>query len=272
MSAHIQINRPQECFDLKRRVARSSGILIRTHQVLGVIGIPKDDWECLDDREWSNLLSRSAALSRDSVTAIDLRGGAFQELSSTHQALLEAFRCEPPFDAHHPVRDLIDQAITCALVSVERVMGKRLKAFLHARLAINAPFLESTGYNVQTRSFMGLHYDRYKSYEPEDDACFQLIGLNLGLCERSFCFSRFSPSAVGRRRKLHGQQGHALDDSASGIGSFLPFHENEPIYRMTLEPLQAYIAPTQCIIHDGMTNRKGLADVSLFIACQFHDG
>lgn len=271
MSTQIQINRPQEWFDLKRRVTRNNGILIRKHHVLGLIGIPKDDWELLDDLELSNLLSRSTALSRDSVTAVDLRGGAFQELSNTHQALLEAFRCESPLDAHHPVRDLLDQAITCALVSVERVIGRRLKTFLHARLAINAPFLESTGYNVQTRSFMGLHYDKYKSYEPEDDACFQLIGLNLGLCERSFCFSRLSPGAVASKRKIHGQEDRSLDDSASGIKSFLQFHENEPIYRITIEPLQAYIAPTQCIIHDGMTNRKGLADVCLFIACQYHD-
>lgn len=273
MKDKILVNRFQEFLNLERQLTRSDGFLVKKHPQIGYICTPKHNWEFLDNVELSELLTMNSPLSRNLVTVVDLeeKDSDKGNLSITHHALMDALNFGDLRDSCHPIRNLIDQAVVNTLVNIEKTIGRKTRKILHARLAINEPFLESSAYNIQKRSFMGLHYDKYKNYQPEDDNVYYLVGINFGPCERFFCFSRLSPKSVAEKRKIHGQEYCALDDSTSGVGSILRFYTNEPIYRITIDPLQAYIVPTQCIIHDGMTNEKNLTDICLFIACQFHD-
>lgn len=273
VTAQILVNRFQKFFDLKQQMTRSDGILVRKNQKIGYTYTPKNKWLFLNDVELSVLLTENSPLSRNLVTVIDLgeKDNSKESLSTIRHMLMEALKYGDPRDSNHAIRDLIDQAVVYTLAGVERIVGKRLKKILHARLGFNKPFLKSSAFNMKERSFMGLHYDKYHDHKPEDDNIFYLIGLNIGLCERFFCFSGLTTNSIAEKRKILGQGNYVLDDSTSGVGSILKFYGNESIYRITIDPLQAYIVPTQCIIHDGMTNGKGLADICLFIACQFYD-
>lgn len=260
----------QSSLDLEKLITKSTGIIVENDFSIGEIAISKNDWCPLSKIELSNLIKYRDSISKDDISIIGLNNTDVDGLSKIRLLLLNNLH-EAVFSQNsHTVRYLIDEAIVHCLASVEMVTKKRIKKLLHARLGINPPNLRSTAFNVQNKTFMGLHYDKYKKHSSDNDI-FHLIGINFGLCERFFCFSRLLPCAFSSRQTETYQQEKVPDSSVTGIGSYLSLLYNEPIYRIKIEPLHAYIAPVQRIIHDGMTNQRGMVDICLFIAVKFYE-
>ncbi|MBA5862210.1 MAG: hypothetical protein GDA65_05830 [Nitrospira sp. CR1.1] len=271
MASRILANFPQKSTQLEGKVAQNDGVLIRKHEKLGLVYTPRDNWTFLNDRQLSEILAPKSSISKTSVTVLNLGAIATTDLCNVHKALSTTSCFGNPEDCANPIRKLIDIAAVNTVSTIENLIGRCLKKILHVRLALNRPYLESSSYNLQAQSFMGLHYDKFKNYTVGGSDLFYLIGLNLGVCERYFCFSRLLPNKIAESQSGQDTNRLTIDESACGLGTALQFYSGDPIYRIAIAPLEAYIVPTQCIIHDGMTNRKGLIDKCLFIACQFHD-
>src|SRR5262249_53126745 len=115
-------------------------------------------------------------------------------------------------------------------------------------------FLRSTDGEIdeKTKRFVGLHVDDWSKEGLGDRVEAQnRIMVNVGLEARYFLFL---PISIGRLVESLGD-----DEIMPGIGGtgvsrrYLSLHPELPIWRLRIELKEAYIAPTENIVHDGST-------------------
>ncbi|EKU99393.1 hypothetical protein Lepto7375DRAFT_1420 [Leptolyngbya sp. PCC 7375] len=136
-------------------------------------------------------------------------------------------------------------------------------------LTVNAPGLRTVTYNREIRKYIGLHLDSWdklplsKRHTGTNRIC-----LNLGFEDRYFLFVDLTLLEIAQRidsqcpvsRKIS-----AASKSEWVRQQFFKQYPKYPMVKVRVAPGEAYIAPTESIIHDGCTLGKKFADVILTI-------
>jgi hypothetical protein len=125
--------------------------------------------------------------------------------------------------------------------------------------------------NQNTDRYIGLHVDTFYSREiemrPNSPA---RICCNLGSEERFLLFVNLTLSKMVGLLDDVGNQDPGRHDTGRGLAiSFLTAFPHYPVTRIRLAPGEAYIAPTENMVHDGSTEGKREADITLTILGDF---
>jgi hypothetical protein len=138
-------------------------------------------------------------------------------------------------------------------------------------LAFNKPFQVSTGYNHTTKRFVGLHIDTHEVNKTNQRSeGFLLCGINLGRSYRYFYFVNIEVMDILQRLRDNTEdQMQDFNDVRLLKNAFLTRFPGCPIYRLRIEPGEAYLAVSQNMIHDGGTNEEGNIDVAFLLGGHF---
>lgn len=120
--------------------------------------------------------------------------------------------------------------------------------------------------SIYTQMLIGMHMDSWEGMNVSDlDTAPNRICVNLGKEDRFFLFVNLTMNNVFELTKENsGLDRDTLAQDLLVINFFRQFPDY-PVIRVRLKPFEAYIAPTENIIHDGCTEDKTLPDINYTI-------
>jgi hypothetical protein len=115
---------------------------------------------------------------------------------------------------------------------------------------VNRPSLESVSLNSETGRFLGLHVDSWDSEViGRRSVSRKRMSINIGRVRRFFQYVPFALDNIGAHV---GATSVGIQDSITPFARvFLSEEASIPVVRCRINPGEAYIAPTENIIHDG---------------------
>jgi hypothetical protein len=122
--------------------------------------------------------------------------------------------------------------------------------------------------NASTGQFLGLHFDSWMRLPPDQrsDAPNRLC-LNLGREARYLLFVNVQMAGI-LRTLFAGQP--PQNAGATDLGRlFLQRFSDFPVISLRIDPGEAYIAPTENMIHDGCTANATTPDIALTLLGRF---
>jgi hypothetical protein len=110
---------------------------------------------------------------------------------------------------------------------------------------------------------IGLHVDSWFNAKADRrDSAANRLCLNLGRSSRTLLFINISLSSIVRILKDRGLEPPL--NSPSQVGRlFMQVFPNYPVVSLDIRPGEAYLAPTENIIHDSSTKRRRALDITL---------
>jgi hypothetical protein len=132
-------------------------------------------------------------------------------------------------------------------------------------IAVNLPGLETVTFDPADRKFLGLHLDSWDGQPLERRArSLNRICINIGSKPRYFMFLNLSMTSIARLLAQESQT--TLCRPVTSLGpAFMSRFPGYPIVRVRIAPGEAYIAPTDNIIHDASTVDTRRRSVSLHL-------
>jgi hypothetical protein len=123
------------------------------------------------------------------------------------------------------------------------------------------PGLHTVSVDTDTHAFLGLHVDNCYSFTLDRrEFSPNRVCVNLGSEARFFLFVNISL----------GQMCEVMDDDQSGEKMFMRTFPSYPVVRVRIRPGEAYIAPTENIVHDGSSIDMNTMDVTLSLRGRFN--
>lgn len=132
-------------------------------------------------------------------------------------------------------------------------------------ICTQAPDMLGTTTHIDERghaTFSGLHIDDWDARSIGDrQGCGRQMSINLGRCDRFLVFSPLPVAAIAARlgRDPHTEPGRYTELCVD----FLRQHPGHPLLKVRVRPGEAYIAPTENVIHDGSTRGSDAPDITL---------
>lgn len=128
------------------------------------------------------------------------------------------------------------------------------------------PNLTSVATDKNTSAPLGLHFDNSIGFPVEQfEGKPNRISLNVGKQSRHLYFMNQGLEEV--YQDMHGKA--PFVDEVELAYQFLKHYPEKPVVRLTVEPYEAYIAPTDHVIHDGSTLGTTEPDITLVIMGYF---
>lgn len=128
---------------------------------------------------------------------------------------------------------------------------------------VNEPGQKWVTIDYKQNKRVGLHVDQWDLNRPDHtDKSSNRITLNLGRSNRYLLFINLT---VGRIMQIiceRTEHNMEFTDISSVINYFFNYYPDYPVLRLCLKPYQAYIAPTENMIHDGSTFDSTFPDVT----------
>ena len=121
----------------------------------------------------------------------------------------------------------------------------------------------STTINMNNKLFTGMHIDFWDQLKLNqiDDAR-NRISFNLGKSPRYFLFINQTISQITDGLKQHVDISNFNQEKV--LKEFFRINPDYPVTKVKVEPFEAYIAPTENLIHDGSTLGSTSKDIQLF--------
>jgi len=161
--------------------------------------------------------------------------------------------------------------------SLPRLNGRIAADYIHGGFCIKQPGLKTISIN-RNGCFVGLHVDNWFRFAIGRRAQSPVrICANFGSCDRFLLFINvavddiYSADAVEKQDGKHVEWQKEvvnLNTPTSLARKFLQVFNDYPITRIRVKPGQAYIAPTENIVHDGSTELGSDLDVSCHVNAQ----
>ena len=130
------------------------------------------------------------------------------------------------------------------------------------------PNLKQTTYNSIENVYIGMHLDSWEGEMLEKRHLSRnRICINIGLDSRYLLFYNID---IQEMAKSIGFQGNADKYEVNSIyPEFAKKFPNTPIYRLEIKPFEAYIAPTEFLIHDGSSWNSSFFDINVVFRGKF---
>jgi hypothetical protein len=240
--------------------------------------VPTDDWRepCLDDRRM--LLSGApSGISEGRISIVKLS----PEMLSPFRELRELAR-------QRNVPEIYRQVARPALLNTIKSCTSHFRDRFGLRISeesvstaggvrVNAPNLRTVTVDSRTEKLIGLHVDNWSRMPLNQRRLTpQRICINLGNDVRYLLFLNISiqqlivdatwTSAARADAGIQPELLRSLNRTASGTAVariFMASSPRYPVIRLSVYPSEAYIAPTENIIHDGSSAVARGLDVSL---------
>ena len=250
--------------ELGRRISLSRGTALKSlgsaegPPSIGDAVIPVGEWEfpALEDIE--QLLSRSSEQPPCStISLVSIPAPVLASLDKLGVRLLQSQREADLLE----MQPTFKQALEPLVGHIKKYLLSD-EGFLLLGLSVGESGLVTATVDRGTGLRVGLHvdsWDRKRSLEDRRIARNRMC-INLGVEARSFLFINLDLVHV---RDLLLTQGESNLPSTSGmIKQFSACFPSYPVIRLVIAPGEAYIAPTECIIHDATTLAKQHPDIN----------
>jgi hypothetical protein len=209
--------------------------------------LPREPWRLPTKREVAGLLVARPPRDRaGSVSIVRLPGG----LSEARKNLLR-----------DGSREAVDVDILPALRTACVLDGP----LSYLSRASNVPGLATVTVNREIRRLIGLHVDNWENLAIERrDQAANRISINIGETDRYFLFMPYPLMDMVRVLFDELGAGWVLPERFTLIGRlFMERFADVPVIRCRLAPGEAYIAPTENLVHDGSTAGQHEPDLHL---------
>jgi SAM-dependent methyltransferase len=167
--------------------------------------------------------------------------------------------------------DLINQK---AVAGVEPFLDRNApKPFLQkVGIVARKPGLLTTTFNYNAGKFIGLHLDNFFRRDLEDrPSSPNRICINVGSEPRFLIFINLTLRKCHELLNAAGFQEDCMNDPGRGLPElFMKRFPEYPVVQLRIDPGEAYIAPTENLIHDSTTVGLKSIDVSLIFLGTFH--
>ena len=248
LNKRVRVYVSSSCETIANRIEASAGTRLVNRQEVGVIGyeenahLPCEPWRPLTTQEQAALLAKHPPRDAGRTVSIVKLPGPFSG------ALWKNFQ---PVDTTN-VPDAIIQPLSaiCKLGEPLDWIGP----------VENSPGLKTVTVNNEDERYIGLHLDSWDDLPLEDRArSTNRICLNIGQSDRYFLFLPFSLI------EMSGLLSEFADWDSNTPHIMLGDHFMErfphvPAIRCRLQPGEAYIAPTENLLHDGSSEGQRYID------------
>lgn len=259
------------------RIVRSAGITPASAQY-GHLSywersfVPKLPWRRLSDAEFELLLGSEH----------EAQAGRWLQIITVPRDIydrFEALRRASQAANSDVLADYIDSAdchwsIDQAMDYARSLTWTTRKTLEGGCVVYKAPQLPtSTSYVHRDNTQLGLHIDNWykepiarRRYSPNR------VSVNLGLCDRFLLFVNLGldqiEAVLAKRNVTHG--GITADGNTHDFRmAFYQTFPDYPVFKVRLRPGDAYIAPTENVIHDGCTEGQTSYDVQFAVRGHF---
>jgi hypothetical protein len=131
---------------------------------------------------------------------------------------------------------------------------------LQGGIAAHLPRLQTITADPKTDAFVGLHIDNFYAFQlTRREYSPNRVCVNLGAEDRFFLFMNIP------MRVMYG----LMNNKLSGEKHFMTLFPSYPVVRVRIRPGEAYIAPTENIVHDGSSIDMNAMDVTLSVRGRF---
>jgi hypothetical protein len=202
--------------------------------------VPVPDWRPATAYENSILWSMSAPPAYRGVGIVRLLSPSILRLFENRRDIFENPSDEETLK--HPLIDLFLDVIAKKGLVVKYVHSARIGRDEPGRLTMTKA--------IDRDARVGLHFDRWDRCPMDElENSTNRVAMNLGPTDRYFVF--MSQTAAGMCSMLNGR-GVQVPHDVSPIGkAFMQTFPSYPVVRVRLQPGEAYVAPTENILHDG---------------------
>lgn len=202
--------------------------------------VPRPDWRIATDEEASLLWSGTPAPAHCTVGIIRLLGPQLTRLFDKRD---DIFGSDDDSETlKHPLVKLLLEALS--------KMGIPAKQVFSARMGRDYPRLVTMTRAVNEDARIGLHFDRWDGLSVDElEFGSNRVSINLGPSDRYFIYLNRTASDMAdildRANMPCRRDVHAIGPA------FVSAFPDYPVVRLRLRPGEAYIAPTENILHDG---------------------
>jgi len=141
----------------------------------------------------------------------------------------------------------------------------QMKGFFDQGLNIAQPSqFETTTINKSTQTFTGLHLDSWDRLETNQRSqARNRICINIGSQDRWLLFINLSLSTIFHLSNIPPEETHFYNQRTTElIQLFMKNNPNYPVLKLCIRPGEAYLAPTENMIHDGCNLENKNLDIS----------
>ncbi|MBI3436673.1 MAG: hypothetical protein HY056_16605 [Proteobacteria bacterium] len=231
---------PEDRVRLSGGTCRAETIDTRAPFYLGDARAPLPDWRPATPQERSILWTESAPPAHRGVGIVRLLGPQLIRLFAARRDIFE--RADDGDTLKHPLIGL--------LLDLVRNAGLIAKHVYSARIGRDQPGLLTMTRAVDQDARIGLHFDRWDKLAVDElESSSNRVSINLGPSDRYFIF--LNQTACGMATILRTAEIQVVRDVRAIGAAFMQAFPQYPIVRLRLRPGDAYIAPTENILHDG---------------------
>jgi len=224
--------------------------------------VPRPPWRLPDDEEWAALTEPGDGLEPpgDRVAVFPVPESVLEPFVHLRALCYEADNLKRLHALGDDVigRTALVEAARYALSLADPNRSDLEGPGLHAKVAPGTPTM-TTGRDGR---LTGLHVDSWYRRAIEGRASSpNRISINLGVQDRHLLYVNLPlRSIVARMAGIHGAA-RVEDISFAHPREFMRFLPGYPVVKVTVAPGEAYIAPTENVIHDGYQERIGGIDL-----------
>jgi hypothetical protein len=230
----------QDRVRLSLGICRAETIDTGAPQYVGGARVPNPIWRLASDEENSILWSFNAPQAH--------RGVGIVRLLSPQ--VLKLFEQRRDIFVHGEDDDTLKHPLVKLLLDIFQNAGLIARRVYSARVGRDQPGLITMTKAVDQDARIGLHFDRWDRLSVDELASSSnRVSINLGPTDRYFIF--LNHTASGMASMLERANLRVEPDVAAIGNAFMSAFPEYPIVRLRLRPGDAYIAPTENILHDG---------------------
>jgi hypothetical protein len=261
----VLLHAPQASLDHDDRICLSEGTRPATmgdwsgSRYVGRARVPSSPWRPPTPHESALLWSTDAPATHCGVGIVRLVGPQLLILLAEKRDALA--RLSEEESVRHPLVRLVLDAVATAGIAVRHVYS--------ARIGYDQPGLITMTRAVDQEGRIGLHFDRWDGLGVEELAsASNRVSVNLGPSDRYFVFLNHTAAEMVSILECANAAPASRDVRDIGL-SFMAAFPQYPVVRLRLRPGEAYIAPTENILHDGTSTEVTAANSYLSMRGRF---
>ncbi|QLE59988.1 hypothetical protein [Nostoc sp. TCL26-01] len=260
---HTSLDSPDSRIHLNTGIINASNLLIPTQRYSPIAYIPKSDWR-VPNTEESKLLrvTKAPFESGNWVSIIRIPDDVlapFKQLRDSTKIEKEQtlFNLKKTSDCQKGISQVIEYIAPLSETASQYFEG--------IGISLNLPGLITSTVDYERNCYIGLHLDSwYGASLKERHLSRNRICINLGHEDRFLLLVNLSLQTM-----FDILETDKSNDPKTLIFNFMQYFSNYPVIRLKIAPNEAYIAPTENIIHDGSTLGQMYFDTCLTIRGKF---
>jgi hypothetical protein len=222
--------------------------------------VPKNDWRVLTTPEQNDLFSNEVKRYSEQISIIKCAKNPFNTLIDLGLNTISTLEDSVKFSGNEYFSEALCDIFEPVLSQIKSIQDTHINM-----IAYRPKALYTVTENEQGK-LIGLHVDNWCRKplaireESQNRVC-----LNVGRSPRYFLFNRLNIKAIHSKCQHQSLISKDTENIHEILNAYFAHYSDDPIIRIKLNPGEAYIAPTELIIHDGSSLGQSVCDLQVTI-------